>query len=80
MEHIASIRDLIALWPNRKVLADDITESGYPVTVDRVHKWAQSESIPARFHGPLLRAAAKRGFSVRADDLVRLHDRPEAAA
>ena len=75
MSCIITIKSLIDLWPNRKDLADEIS-----VSVDRVHKWAQTDSIPARFHARILRAAEARGFCVSADDLVRLHDRPEQAA
>jgi hypothetical protein len=75
MEPITTIKQLIDLWPARRVLAEELA-----TTKDRVDKWAQSGSIPARFHGPLLRAAARRGFSVTADDMVRLHDGPEGEA
>ena len=76
MSTLVTIKELIDLWPTRKVVAEELA-----TTKDRVDKWAQSGSIPARFHAPLLRAAHRRGFAVTADDLVRLHDgsRGEAA-
>ena len=77
MEHIPTIKQLIDLWPTRKVLAEDVGASK-----DRVDKWAQTGSIPAKFHARVIRAAGSRGFAVTADDLVRLHDQTsgEAAA
>lgn len=75
MNSIATIKDLIDLWPARRDLAADIG-----VSLDRVHKWAQAQSIPARFHRRVLESAAVRGFSVTADDLVRLHDQPNEDA
>lgn len=73
MNSITSIKDLIASWPSRKALAVEID-----VSVDRIHKWVQTESIPARFHARLLRSAAAQGISLTADDLARLHDRDDA--
>jgi len=64
-----SIRALIDTWPSRKEFAADVG-----VKVDRVQKWAQTGSIPARFHGRIIRAGALRGVVVTADDLVSLHD------
>lgn len=64
-----SITALIDLWPTRRQLADDVG-----VMTDRVHKWAKSNAIPARFHLRVVRAGAERGFPVSADLLVVLHD------
>lgn len=75
MSKLSTIKEVIDLWPTRKVLAEELA-----TTKDRVDKWAQSGSIPARFHAPLLRAAAARDFYVTADDLVRLHDGAQGAA
>lgn len=72
MSNLVSIKQLIDLWPSRKALAEDIDTSK-----DRVDKWAQSGSIPAKFHAAVLKAAAARSFIITAEDLVRLHD-PEA--
>lgn len=72
---IQDVRGLIDLWPTRRELADEVF-----TTVDRVHKWAQSGAIPARFHARFLRAADLRGFDVTAEVLVRLHDVPGQAA
>lgn len=69
MTEISSIKALIKCWPTRKDLADDLA-----VSKERVDKWAQTESIPARFHAAVIRAAAVRGIAVTAADLVRLHD------
>lgn len=70
-----NISAVIDLWPTRKDLASDLD-----VSVDRVHKWAQTNAVPARFHFGLLNAAVQRGYPVTADLLVRLHaGQPEAA-
>lgn len=69
MTEISSIKNVIGLWPSRKVLADEIE-----TTVGRVNKWAQTGSIPARFHARLLRSAVARGIHLTAEDLTRLHD------
>ncbi len=75
MEQISTVKQLIDLWPARKVLAQEIGASK-----ERVDKWAQSGSIPARFHAAILRAASARSFAVTADDIVRLHDQTEGEA
>lgn len=75
MSTFSTIKELIDLWPTRKALAEDLA-----TTKERVDKWAQSGSIPARFHAPLIRAAVRRGFGVTADDMVRLHDGTQGAA
>jgi DNA-binding transcriptional regulator YiaG len=69
MIEISSIKALIKCWPSRKDLADDLV-----VSKERVDKWAQTASIPARFHARLIRAGNARGISVTADLLARLHD------
>ncbi len=67
---IASVSDLIGLWPNRAACAADIATSKA-----RVDKWAQVNSIPARFHRSLIDSARARGFEgVTADLLADLHD------
>lgn len=76
MEKISTVSDLIALWPRRADLASDITQAlggRSTVSVDVVHKWARSGSIPARFHFALLSAARDRGFEVTAELIVRVH-------
>lgn len=64
-----SITALIDLWPARRDLAADVG-----VMTDRVHKWAKSNAIPARFHLRVVKAAESRGFPVTADLMLRLHD------
>lgn len=71
MTQISSIKEMIALWPSRRALADDC---GPDCTLDRVNKWAQSGSIPAAFHARIIRAADRRQLPVTTADLVRLHD------
>jgi len=75
MELPSTVKQLIDMWPTRKVLADEIGTSK-----ERVDKWAQTGSIPARFHAAVLRAARQREFVVTADDIVRLHDQTEGEA
>ncbi len=68
MEQIFTVRELIDCWPTRRELAADI---GAPT--DRVHKWAQSGSIPARYHARVLAAAQRRGFAVTAERIIQMH-------
>lgn len=71
MEKTTTITAIIDLWPTRSALAEDIH-----VTTDRVHKWAQKASIPARYHFAILEAARVRGFDVDAELLTRVHAIP----
>jgi hypothetical protein len=76
---ILTVRDVIGLWPSRKAMADDLEAVGGgaatdAVTAERVHKWATRGVIPAGYHGRVLRAAARRGVALTADDLVAIHD------
>lgn len=75
MENISSIRDLINLWPTRADLASDIGKACHALkaTTAQVHKWAETQSIPAKYHQAILFAAGERGFSITADLIVRLH-------
>lgn len=74
MEQISTIRALIGLWPSRSVFADAL---GVPV--ERVHKWAAANAIPAKYHLAVLRSAAGLGLAVSADLIVRLHAQDDAA-
>ena len=69
MVEISSIRSVIDLWPARRALAEDVG-----VSESRVHNWAKSGTIPARYHARIVRAAMGRGLEVDAALLVRLHD------
>lgn len=76
---LQSVQDIIGLWPRRQDLADELG-----VTLVRVHGWATTGSIPARYHRGLVLAARKRGWDVVTADLVdALHcpsmTAPEAA-
>ena len=81
MSEIASIRALLSLWPTRAEAAADMTLAlpAQPVTVHRVHKWAENGNVPSKYHQQLLRAAVARGFAVTADLIVALHAPREAA-
>ncbi|MES2814507.1 MAG: hypothetical protein V4720_06395 [Pseudomonadota bacterium] len=74
-----TVREIIALWPSRAVLAEDIHSETDPVTLPTIHKWAQRNSIPPRYQGPMLRAACARGITLTADTLVMAHDRQRQA-
>lgn len=82
MDDISSIRDLVNVWPSRATLADDINAVAGRglVTTAQVHKWAEKQSIPAKYHHPVIRAGQLRGFPVTADLIVRLHAAPESEA
>ena len=75
MEKSSTVRDLIDLWPTRAVLADDIMRQMHwmKVTAAQVHKWAQAQSIPARYHQAILLSAVERDLPVTAESIVRAH-------
>lgn len=68
MKAVSNIRALIALWPSRLAFA-----AAVGVPVDRVHKWAASNAIPAKYHLAVLRSAVGLDLDVSAELLVRLH-------
>jgi hypothetical protein len=75
MEKTSTVKDLIDLWPTRAALADDVTRQmdWLKVTAAQVHKWAQAQSIPARYHQAILLSAAERGLAVTAETIVLAH-------
>lgn len=74
MSQVATVREIIDLWPTRATLAAEISCEVERVTADRVHKWAESSSIPARYWQRLIEAASRRNFTLTANDLALLHD------
>jgi hypothetical protein len=80
MDTTLTVRDIIDLWPSRTALAEDIHADDDPVTLQTVHKWAQRNSIPSRYHATILRAALRRAIGLSADSLVAAHERPRRAA
>lgn len=75
MGRVESIRDLVNLWPTRAELASDL-KSAFPqlsVSVTQVHKWAEKQSIPARYHHALLIVGRRRGFNISAELIIKLH-------
>lgn len=82
MNSLTSVRDLINLWPTRAELQSDL-KAAFPqlsVSVTQVHKWAEKQSIPARYQHPILHVAKARGFDVSADLLLELHAASRTAA
>lgn len=75
MDTVSSIRDLIALWPTRIALLDDLRAAcpTLKVTIHQINKWAEKDSIRAQYHFALLKAARTRGLDVSADLIVALH-------
>ena len=81
MSDVSSVTSLINLWPRRADLAEDVAaELGSEVTTGRVHRWAGTGVIPARYHAAVVRAGRARGFNIDADLIVRLHDPGAPAA
>src|SRR5690606_34334009 len=72
-----SVRELIALWPSRKDLMEDLERQGFVMTLDRVHKWAQQGSIAARYHQAIVNAASWRLLPVTASAIAMLHHAPD---
>jgi hypothetical protein len=80
MDKSPTVRDIIDLWPSRATLAEDIHTSDDPVTLATVHKWAQRNSIPSRYHAAVLRAAMARAIALTAETIVAAHDPMRRAA
>ena len=57
MKALTSYAALIALWPSTADLARDLSEP-----YDTVKRWRQRDSIPARAHRDVIRAAHERGL------------------
>ncbi len=81
MSDILSIRDLVNCWPTRAVMANDINDAAGRdlVATSQVHKWAEKQSIPAKYHHHIIKAAQGRGYPVTAELIVRLHANAEVA-
>lgn len=82
MENVSSIRDLVNLWPTRAALAAEINAE-FPflgVTTGQVHKWAEKDSIPARYQFAVLCVGQNRGFDISSDLILRLHMVSRSAA
>lgn len=70
-----TIRDLIAEWPTRKALADEIGAN-----TDAVHKWAASNRIPSDWQAAVVEAAARRKIrGITAQWMLEQHSRAGAA-
>lgn len=68
------VKDLIDRWPSRAALASDLgAVMGEPVSVDRVHKWAQAGSIPSGFQAHVIAAGDLRGFVITPEEMVQIH-------
>lgn len=76
------VKDLIEQWPSRAALAADLAGLiGTSVPVDRVHKWAQSNAIPAWFHAHVVVAGRKRGIEITFEKMALIHAmRPSVAS
>lgn len=74
------VKDLIDRWPSRAALAADLEAViGEPVSVDRVHKWAQADSIPSGFQAHVIAAGQRRGFDISPEQMVRIHAVPASS-
>jgi hypothetical protein len=80
MDSHLTVRAIINLWPSRAALVEDIHTAEDPVTLATVHKWAQRNSIPSRYHAAVLRAAVRRTFALSAEAMVAAHDPMRRAA
>ena len=68
MSYENKIRQLVSQWPSRKDFAHDANAS-----IDQVHKWVSTGSIPARYWRSIIRAAKLRQISLSADALTDWH-------
>lgn len=69
-----SVRSIIAAWPSRAALAEDMSVPTDPVTVERVNGWAKRGTIPSEYHARILRAALARSIPLTADQIIHAHD------
>lgn len=76
MDKISTVRDLVALWPSRQDLAEDLGFDGK----SRIDKWVQANSIPAPHLSGVFDAACKRAFNVTAEQLLRIAGGGKAAS
>ena len=66
---MSEIRSFIdTSWPTRAALAQDVG-----VSTDAVHKWAQTNSIPAKYHFAVIQSAQRRGIEIDAMKLAEMH-------
>ena len=72
-----SVRELIGLWSTRKEFREDLQSCGFDLTIDRVHKWAQSGAIPAKYHQAVISSAEARHIPITADQLISIHHCPD---
>ncbi|MFW2541511.1 hypothetical protein ACN2XU_02635 [Primorskyibacter sp. 2E107] len=75
MSKPASVSALVALWPSRRVVVDDlIAVSGVgSVTLDQVNKWCERNRIPTQHQHSMVAASARRGIAFTAEDMLALH-------
>jgi hypothetical protein len=69
-----NIRSFIDQWETRAALAAEIG-----VKTDAVHKWAQKEAIPTKYHFSVLTAANRRGFAIDPMRLAEMHAKTGSA-
>ena len=75
MPDMNSVTDILAIWPSRQALADEI---GAPV--QNVHKWAQHQSIPAKYDVAIVEAAKARGVALDFEAIARIRAAAMGAA
>lgn len=76
MKELTPIQALIAEWPTRQALADEVGAK-----VDAVHKWAASGRIPSGWQAEVVSAAQRRGFAhVTAEWMLEQHSQTRSAA
>lgn len=81
MDQKNPIYALIDRWKSRADMAADLSEIvGAPVSVDRVHKWAQTGAIPSNMQRHVVVAARRRGIDLTPMQMLELHAIPSAGA
>lgn len=70
-----TVREIINLWPSRAALAGDVNSvAGVKVaSTSQVHRWADVQSIPAKYHHWIVLAAGRRSLDVDAAALALAH-------
>ena len=71
MDNQITAKSIVGLWPSKRDLAADVTRiTGKELKPIAVFRWASRNSIPAKYDGALVRAAAERNKRLSLVDLM----------
>lgn len=61
----STIINILARWPSRRALADDMGVDLYAV-----HRWFQRQALPGKYDAALIAAARRRGIRLKTKELI----------